>query len=330
MRYFYLIAVFILGVLGVSANRADAAILEVCNETSYVMQFGIAARYSASTQSQGWEYALPGTCTKINDDAPPDSLTYIYARPDIRSYAGDGIVISGNEPFCIASPYKAFRIKGTENCQGQGYDEVDFAFVTGKVIFSESENYDHKRSLVAARQRLLDVLEYTPGPVDGYGGRRTRSATISYRRAHNLSSNITDDELIRHLHQSAVKSYKKRGLTLCNKTKNAVWSTTGEPYNNSYRSSGWLYIAKGECTKAISTPLTKRYYYVYAEAVADNATPILIDSKPKIWSGDFGLCTKPTRFVIDNQENCEARGFNHHRFIRIDTGNRHDWTYNLK
>ena len=328
MRYFaHIILLFTL--LGVPIY-ADAAPLEICNETSYVMQFSIATRYSASTQSEGWDYVFPSSCIKSGEDIPTNAFTYIYARSDIRAYIGDGIVISGNEPFCMASPNEKFKIKGRENCRARGYDEIDFALAAGAVSFSEPSNYGEKRSLMAARQRLLDVLGYAPGPIDGYGGRRTRSATQSYLRTNKLSRNIEEAELIRRLHTSAIKTRNSRGLTLCNKIDNPIWAATGEPYGNGYRSAGWLHIEQNKCVRVIRAPLLERYYYIYAEAVTQNETPLIADAQVKKWGGDFALCTKPTRFVIDEQDNCTERGLDQHSFIRIDTGNQRGWTHNLK
>jgi uncharacterized membrane protein len=41
------------------------------------------------------------------------------------------------------------------------------------------------------------------------------------------------------------------------------------------------------------------------------------------------MCTKSTRFVINNREDCQARGLDTAKFRRIDTGTARKWRVNL-
>ena len=183
---------------------------------------------------------------------------------------------------------------------------------------------------MAGMQRLLTDLQYDIGPIDGFGGERTREAEAAYKLRYGVKGNPKGDALLGKLIETVQNEAGERGLTLCNRTAHLVWAATGQLKNDRFQSRGWRRVPADECTQVINESLSDRYYFYYAEAVGDDGRLVREAGRAKIWGGARELCTKPTRFAIDGEENCLARGYDRHGFTRIDTGSARRWTINLE
>lgn len=314
-----------------SAAKAE---LRLCNETSYVLQAAASARQGVATKTEGWIEILPGACQPALADMQDDTQAYVFAKSD-DAHAGEGLVFDGSERFCVAAETRAFTVEGRRDCRRRGLIEADFAIVaagSGRrlVTFTEKNDYGRRRARVAGVQRLLSDLQYDIGPIDGFGGERTREAEAAYKLRYGVRNNPKGEALLEKLTQTARSEAGERGLTLCNRTNHIIWAATAQLRNDRFQSRGWRRVPANECTQVINESLTDRYYFYYAEAVGDDGRLIREAGRAKIWSGERVLCTKPTRFAIDGENNCVSRGYDTHGFMKIDTGAARRWTINLE
>jgi uncharacterized membrane protein len=316
---------------GPQAARAD---MRLCNETSYVLQVAAAVQQGVASKTEGWIELLPGVCRNALSDMPDDAQAYVYAKSD-DSHAGEGLVFDGNERFCVAAEKRSFSVEGRRDCRRRGLIEADFAIVAGStgrrlVEFTEKSNYGRRRARVAGVQRLLSDLQYEIGEIDGFGGQRTREAEAAYKLRYSVKNNPKGEALLGKLIQSVQSEAGERGLTLCNRTPHLIWAATAQLRNDRFQSRGWARVPADECTQVLNESLSDRFYFYYAEAVTDAGRLVREAGRAKIWAGERMLCTKPTRFAIEGEENCLARGYNMHGFKKIDTGAARRWTINLE
>ncbi len=340
-RYFFapLAALFILASLcaGLPAPQVQAqenVQIKLCNETSYVIQAATAFQIGAASQSKGWRQILPGACATAPMKAGANGRYYVYAQ-SIGVHAGAVQRFKGNEQFCIGAP-SGFEIDGRRECRERGHAMADFAPTDidaqkSLVTFTDPLDFGTKRARIAGAQRLLSDIGYDVGKVDGFMGRRTRTALEDFRKKHELPPKlqITSAFLAKLLEVAAIHS-DKRGLILCNKTSDLIWAALGEISRDSFKTQGWLKVQPKQCTKGINAILTNRYYFVYAEAVDDNGNPVMRAGRRQVWAGDFSLCTKPTRFTIEGRNDCASQGFDKTGFMKIDTGSKPSWVVSFE
>ncbi|MCH1541741.1 MAG: DUF1036 domain-containing protein [Alphaproteobacteria bacterium] len=322
------------GLIGGLAPQAAKADMRLCNETSYVLQVAAAARQGVVSKTEGWIELLPGVCRRALADMPDDAQAYVYAKSD-DAHAGEGLVFDGSERFCVASENRSFSVEGRRDCRRRGLIEADFAIVAGNsgrrlVEFTEKSNYGRRRARTAGLQRLLSDLQYEIGAIDGFGGERTREAEAAYKLRYSVKGDPKGEALLGRLIKTAQIEAGERGLTLCNRTAHLIWAATAQLRNDRFNTRGWMRVPADECTQVINESLSDRFYFYYAEAVSDDGRLLREAGRAKIWSGERVLCTKPTRFAIDGEENCLARGYDTHGFKKIDTGAARRWTINLE
>lgn len=323
---------FCLAGLGL-ATPSNAAI-RMCNETSYVLQASAAYQQGVASKAEGWINILPGDCEEALDDMPANAQAFVFAKSD-AAHAGQGLVFDGSERFCVGAENKSFTIEGRRDCRRRGLGEADLTPVASAstrptVTFTEKNDYGRRRARTAGIQRMLSELRYDIGPVDGYGGERTREAEAAYKLRFGVSGNPKGRDLLARLISTLRSESKSRGLVLCNKTEHLVWAATGQLNDEQFESRGWTRVPTKECAQVINQNLDNRYYFFYAEAVTQDGDVVVEAGRRKIWGGEKPLCSKPTRFVISGDENCTARGFDRHLFKQIDTGSARRWTVNLE
>lgn len=319
---------------GFAAATPAAASVRLCNETSYVLHTAAAYQRGVASKSEGWIELLPGECATALAKMPDDATAFVYARSD-AAHAGEGLLFSGSERFCVGKEGDQFTIEGRRECRRRGYIEADFAPVTrsnnaSNVDFTEKRDFGRRRAVMAGIQRLLTDLRYDVGTVDGFGGERTREASAAYKLRYQVKGNPKDKKLLAELIKSTRTVSRQRGLIMCNKTNHLVWAATGIVKGDSFETAGWLRIDADSCMQGVNTPLTDRYYFYYAEAVTEAGDPVMQSGRRKVWGGDFTMCTKPTRFVITGTTNCNARGFDEVKFRKIDTGSATKWQVDLE
>lgn len=83
---------------------------------------------------------------------------------------------------------------------------------------------------------------------------------------------------------------------------------------------GWTQVLPGECASALSGPVHKGDYYVFARSIDAHQGPT------KYFSGSARFCTLTDDFSIEGRENCALRGYDSHDFIRVSVKAGDDWT----
>ena len=310
------------------------AAVRLCNETSYVLQASAAYQQGVASKTEGWINILPGDCEEALEDMPSDAQALVFAKSD-AAHAGQGLVFDGSERFCVGAENKSFTVEGRRECRRRGYGEADLTPVASgsarpTVTFTEKNDYGRRRARTAGLQRMLSELRYDIGPVDGFGGERTREAEAAYKLRYGVNGNPKGRDLLNRLISTLRNEAKSRGLILCNKTEHLVWAATGQLSDDRFESRGWTRVPAAGCTQVINQNLDNRYYFFYAEAVTAQGDVVTEAGRRKIWGGEKPLCSKPTRFVIKGDENCVGRGFDRHLFEQIDTGSARRWTVNLE
>ena len=319
--------------LGFGGQMAAQANVKLCNETSYVLRVATAYQQGLASKTDGWQVLLPGQCQASKNQIPPQAQAFVYAKSD-SSHAGEGLVFDGKERFCVGPEDASFAIEGRRECRKRGYLAADFAPITGTgkqlfVTFTEKADFGSRRAPVAGLQRLLSDLQYDMGKIDGFRGARTSEASAAYRLRYQVKGKPEGEKLLAQLFETTRKQADERGLILCNKTKNLVWAATGRIKGDGFESQGWLRVLPKQCAQAIHQNLTDRFYFYYAEAVTDTGAPVMSGGSPQKWAGDFDMCVKNTRFAITGTQNCEARGYQQHKFVKVDIRSARKWLVNL-
>jgi uncharacterized membrane protein len=109
------------------------------------------------------------------------------------------------------------------------------------------------------------------------------------------------------------------GLSVCNKTAHPASVVLGFFDGKVWSSAGWWSVASSGCTELVSTPLSARFYYLYA----------VHQDIGGAWDGDRSFCVAEGQFNIRGREGCLSQGYEIRRFFQVDTGNSPDWIENL-
>lgn len=306
--------------------------LRLCNETSYVLTVATAFQLGVASKTEGWETVLPGTCETALKNIPDGAGAFVHAVSH-TAHSADTLVFDGSERFCVGPRGRRFTIEGRRECRKRGHVSADFAPVSmdasrPTVTFTEDDNFG-RLAVMAGIQRLLADIGYETGTVDGFGGVRTREAISAFKLRYQIRGNPNNSDLLERLLETAATQSTDRGLVMCNKTDYLVWAATGIVREDSFESRGWHRVAANECAQVINRNLDDKYYFYYAEAVTETGRQAVRAGRPVLWQGDFIMCTKSTRFVINGRETCSARGLDEANFRRIDTGNARKWRINL-
>ena len=318
--------------LGMIASAPAHAKLRLCNETSYVLSVATAFQLGLASKTEGWQSVLPGACKTALKNIPDGAGAFVHAVSH-PAHSADKLVFDGSERFCIGPRERRFTIEGRRECRKRGHVSANFAPVEmdatrPTVTFTEDDNFG-RLAVMAGIQRLLGDIGYETGTIDGFGGVRTREAVSAFKLRYQIRGNPSNSDLLARLLDTAAEQSEERGLIMCNKTDYLVWAATGIVSEDSFESRGWHRIDAKDCAQVINDNLDNKYYFYYAEAVTDTGRQAVRAGRPVLWQGDFTMCTKSTRFVINNREDCQARGLDAAKFRRIDTGTARKWQINL-
>ena len=318
--------------LGMLAPAPAHAKLRLCNETSYVLSVSTAFQLGLASKTDGWQSVLPGACKTALKNIPDGAGAFVHAVSH-PAHSADKLVFDGSERFCIGPRERRFTIEGRRECRKRGHVSANFAPVEmdatrPTVTFTEDDNFG-RLAVMAGIQRLLGDIGYETGTIDGFGGVRTREAISAFKLRYQIRGNPSNSDLLARLLDTAAEQSEERGLIMCNKTDYLVWAATGIVREDSFESRGWHRVDANDCAQVINGNLDDKYYFYYAEAVTDTGRQAVRAGRPVLWQGDFTMCTKSTRFVINNREDCQARGLDAAKFRRIDTGTARKWRVNL-
>lgn len=103
----------------------------------------------------------------------------------------------------------------------------------------------------------------------------------------------------------------------CNQTETVIEAAFGTREEGKWVSEGWWQIQPGQCARVMNKPLTQRFYFYYARALA---LPGKDGKEPMVWSGKYTFCTDGKAFKIEGDSKCEERGYRKQGFQDIDVG----------
>jgi len=113
----------------------------------------------------------------------------------------------------------------------------------------------------------------------------------------------------------------RAAMSFCNRTSVAIEAALGyrgetQKKPDDWISEGWWRIEPGQCARVYTDPLTSRFYFYFAHAMAE-ATK---GAQPTVWSGKFTFCTDTKAFRIEGADNCLTRGYMSRGFEELDIG----------
>jgi uncharacterized membrane protein len=114
-----------------------------------------------------------------------------------------------------------------------------------------------------------------------------------------------------------VQSPSTSGLTWCNDTAHKVMAAVGTDDGKAVVSRGWYRIDPGKCLHPDVSGQSKQIFS-FAEAIDANGKNIKIKDKPLNWGGGTMLCTRDSKFEINEQGDCNARGLTAAGFASVD------------
>jgi len=165
-----------------AAEQAYARI-EVCNQTDLVLM--VVVGYDTAedrTATEGWWRIYPGMCEVPVDVAFLKGSYFVHAESNPRSTMPDDAFSWGEEkPLCVK--LSDFRIPNGNQCR-EGEVAISFNQVdknwrnSNKVdIFYSKRSYENQfRTQVAGVQRMLSIIGYDVGVIDGVIGQKTTLA----------------------------------------------------------------------------------------------------------------------------------------------------------
>ena len=182
---------------------------------------------------------------------------------------------------------------------------------------AEDSEYDDDQARLAGIQRLLVIAGYDASPIDGVDGPKTQAALSAFLRARGLGADIAQSSNFFTTMIEAVQAPSSTGLTWCNDTPHKVMAAVATDDGKTVTSRGWYRIEPGKCLHPDVTGQPRRILS-FAEAVdAENRT-IRFRDKALNWGGSTLLCTRESKFEINDQADCGNRGLATTGFAPVD------------
>lgn len=175
-----------------SADIVEAR-LEVCNQTDLVLM--LAVGYDTTnerTATEGWWRVYPGMCEVPVDVALLKGSYFLHAESNPRSTMPDDAFTWGEEKsLCVE--LSDFRIPNSAEC-GESEVAIPFNQVSknwrnlNKVdIYHADRRYENQfRTQVAGIQRMLSIIGYDVGDIDGVIGEKTASTLNKIGTANSI------------------------------------------------------------------------------------------------------------------------------------------------
>lgn len=305
--------------LSASAAHAD---LKICNRMSYVVEAAIGIDDKGATATRGWFRINPAQCRVVAQGNITADRLMLHARA-LPVYGATPIPQNGSDNLCIAPGN--FVIAAARECRS---GQTTAAFTEIKPSQSEDGNtyvsylaegseYDDEQARLAGIQRLLVIAGYDAAPIDGVDGPKTQGALAKFFRDRNLNPDIAQTPEVFETMIAAVQAPSPNGLTWCNDTPHQVMAAVGTDDGKTVITRGWYRIAPGTCLHPDIAGQPRRVFS-FAEAVNDDGRPIRIADKPLNWSGTTMLCTRESKFELNEQGDCNSRGLNTSGFTTVD------------
>ncbi|PHS22964.1 MAG: hypothetical protein COA85_10480 [Robiginitomaculum sp.] len=298
---------------------------EVCNETSYIIYMATGIPEGKHTRTEGWVRLRPGQCRVVMPAPFSDKPYYAYGHSS-EVHAGGRQQWGGARALCVDDTGN-FSLDGKDDCAALGLRTHNFNVIDvhppngGRTVLAEPAGYG-KRAELAGIQRLLSDNGYPMRTIDGYDGRRTRSAIRKFLVSRKIKSRPEPGGLIDALETAARENLVKTGLRVCNKTPLPVWTAYGRRKGRSWESRGWWKIAPRACTALLSGLVKDKSIYLYAGIMErDTERPLLM--------ADENYCVSEILFAITGKNKCALRGYEERPFRRYKNESGKGMTINL-
>jgi uncharacterized membrane protein len=295
--------------------------LKLCNHMSYVIEAAIGIDDKAATATRGWFRIDPAACRVVVQGTLSADRILLNARA-LPVYGSSPIPQNGGDTLCIAPDN--FVIAAARQCRA-GQTPAPFTQITptatddGNLVayLAEDSDYDDEQARLAAIQRLLVIAGYDAAPIDGVDGPKTQTALAAFLKSRGLTADIVQSPNFFATMTEAVQAPSPNGLTWCNDTPHKVMAAVATDDGKTVTSRGWYRIDPGKCLHP-DVSGQPRQIFSFAEAVdADNRT-IKLKDKPLNWGGAKQLCTRESKFEINEQGDCGSRGLAGIGFAPVD------------
>ena len=313
------IYVSLLPLLGSAAPaRAD---LRLCNRMSYVVEAAIGIDDKTATATRGWFRIDPAGCRVVLQGNLTADRILLNARA-LAVYGSSPIPQNGGDTLCIAP--ENFVIAAARQCRS-GQTPAPFTQIAptatddGNLVayLAEDSEYDDEQARLAGIQRLLVIAGYDAAPIDGVDGPKTQTALAAFLRSRGLSPDIVQAPNFFAAMIDAVQAPSSNGLTWCNDTPHRIMAAVGTDDGKTVISRGWYRIESGKCLHPDVTGQPKQIFS-FAEAVDADNRAIKFRDKPLNWGGATPLCTRESKFEINEQGDCGTRGLAVTGFAAVD------------
>jgi uncharacterized membrane protein len=295
--------------------------LKLCNRMSYVVEAAIGIDDKAATATRGWFRIDPAACRVVLQGTLTADRILLNARA-LSVYGSSPIPQNGGDTLCIASDN--FVIAAARQCRS-GQTPAPFTQITptatedGNLVayLAEDSEYDDDQARLAGIQRLLVIAGYDAAPIDGVDGPKTQTALAAFLKSRGLTPDIVQAPNFFAAMIDAVQSPSSIGLTWCNDTPHKIMAAVGTDDGKTVISRGWYRIEPGKCLHPDVTGQPKQIFS-FAEAVDADNRAIKFRDKPLNWGGTTQLCTRESKFEINEQGDCGTRGLAATGFTAVD------------
>lgn len=299
---------------------AAVAETRLCNRTSVAVEAALAVQAQNTVATRGWFRLDPGQCRVMLQTADTPGRLLIHARA-MPVYPAGSLGLAGLDRFCVGE--RDFLIAGATRCTRGDERLVPFAPMRATVVegigvmfLTEEADYDLPQARLAGVQRLLALMGYDAGTVDGIEGPKTAQAIRSFLADRQLPADtMTAPDLFDHL-MAAARSGEGPGFAWCNETARTVMAALGVPDGQRIASRGWFRVSPGQCVRP-AIEGEPSIVFSFAEAVDDEGRPALAGGRPIVFAGDTALCVRAAEFEFGDQTDCTARGGRTAPFVRI-------------
>jgi len=295
--------------------------LKLCNRMSYVVEVAIGIDKKAATATRGWFRIDPAACRVVAQGTLAADRILLNARA-LGVYGSSPIPQSGGDTLCIAPDN--FVIAAARQCRS-GQTPAPFTQINptrtddGNLVayLAEDSEYDDEQARLAGIQRLLVIAGYDAAPIDGVDGPKTQAALAAFLKSRGLTADVVQAPKFFATMIEAVQSPSSTGLTWCNDTPHKIMASVATDDGRAVISRGWYRIDPGKCLHPDVVGQPKQIFR-FAEAVdAENRT-IKLKDRPLNWGGTTQICTRESKFEVNEQGDCATRGLAVTGFAAVD------------
>ena len=288
---------------------------------SYVIEAAIGIDDKSASATRGWFRIDPAQCRVVTQGTLTADRILLNARA-LGVYGASPLPQNGTDRLCIAPDN--FIIAAARQCRS-GQTPAPFTEIRptttddGNLVayLAEDSEYDDEQAKLAGIQRLLVIAGYDAAPIDGVDGPKTQAALAAFLKNRGLSADIVQATNFFEIMIKAVQSPSSNGLTWCNDTPHKVMAAVASDDGKAVTSRGWYRIEPGKCLHPDISG-QPRQVYSFAEAIDADGRAIKFKDKPLNWGGATMLCTRESKFEINEQKDCGSRGLAPAGFMPVD------------